>query len=70
MAVVFVVSVGRATRATDTAVIARILSRAATAMWLLPLAVAALSFWAFFTSSPEAWVAGTPPNVTVQVDTE
>lgn len=71
MAVVFVVSVGRAAKANDTVVITRILSRAATAMWVIPLAVAAVSFWAFLTSSPDAWVHGTPPpNVTVQITLE
>ncbi|WP_194410660.1 hypothetical protein [Microbacterium cremeum] len=69
MAVVFVVSLGRTSKATDIVVIRRILSRAATAMWVIPLAVAGLSFWAFFASSPEAWVGGTlPPNVTVRID--
>lgn len=69
MAVVFIVAVGRTSKATDTVVVTRILSRTATAMWVIPLAVAVVSFWAFFTSSPEAWVAGTlPPNVTVQID--
>lgn len=71
MAVVFVVAVGRAAKSTDTAVITRILSRAATAMWVLPLAVAIVSIWAFFTSSPDAWVHGAPPpNVTVQITPE
>lgn len=71
MAVVFVVSVGRARKATDTAAITRILSRAATAMWVLPLAVAVLSVWGFLTSSPDAWVHGTPPpNVAVKITQE
>lgn len=71
MAAVFIVSVGRTSKATDTVAVTKILSRAATAMWAIPLAVAVLSFWAFFTSSPEVWVAGTlPPNVTVQIDPE
>ena len=71
MAAVFVVSLGRAAKATDTAAITRTLSRAATAMWVLPLAVAVVSIWAFFTSSPDAWVHGTPPpNVTVQIQPE
>lgn len=71
MAAVFVIALGRAARATDTAAITRILSRAATALWVLPVAVAVLSMWAFFASSPEAWVLGTPPpNVTVHVDPE
>ena len=71
MAVVFIASLGRAAKATDTAVITRILSRAATAMWVLPLVVALLNVWAFFASSPDAWVHGTPPpNVTVQITSE
>lgn len=71
MAVVFIVAVGRTSKATDTVVVTRILSRAATALCVIPLAVAVVSFWAFFASSPEAWVAGTlPPNVTVQIDPE
>jgi hypothetical protein len=71
MAVAFIVSVGRASKATDSVLVTRILSRAATAMWVIPLTVAVVSLWAFFTSSPEAWVAGTaPPNVTVHIDAE
>ena len=69
MAVVFVVAIGRMSKATGTRAIKRIFLWAATAMWVIPLAVAVLSFWAFFSASPDAWVLGTPPpNVTVQID--
>ena len=71
MAVVFVVALGRASRATDTAVVTRVLRRAATAMWLLPLVAAALGLATFFTADPAAWIHTTPPpSVTVQVTTE
>ena len=40
MAVVFVISLSRASRATETTVVTRVLRRAATAMWVLPLLAA------------------------------
>jgi len=68
MAVVFVVAVGRASRATETAVVARVLGRAATAMWMLPLLAAIIGFATFFTADAAAWVHTTPPpSVTVAV---
>ena len=71
MALVFVMSVARAAQAGDTGTITRVLSRAATAMWLIPAVVAVASIWSFATTSPEAWFHGTPPpNVTVQLDIE
>lgn len=71
MALVFVVALGKAAKATSTAVISRTLRIAATAMWVLPLLAAALALTSFFTTSPEAWLNGVPPaNVTVQITSE
>lgn len=71
MAVVFVIALGRASRATDIAVVTRVLRRAATAMWALPLLAAVIGLVAFFAADPAAWFHGTPPpNVTVQVEIE
>ena len=71
MAVVFVLSLGRASRAADTTVVTRVLRRAATAMWVLPLLAAVIGFVVFFTADPAAWVHTTPPpNVGVEVTTQ
>lgn len=70
MAVVFVVALSRASRATETAVIARVLRRAAAAMWILPLVATVIGFVTFFTADPVAWVHTTPPpSITVQITT-
>lgn len=71
MAVVFVVSLGRASRAADTTVVTRVLRRAATAMRVLPLLAAVIGFVVFFAADPAAWVHTTPPpNVGVEVTTQ
>ncbi|MDQ7879490.1 hypothetical protein Q9R08_15970 [Microbacterium sp. QXD-8] len=71
MAVVFVVSLGRASRATDTTVVTRVLRRAATALWALPLLAAVIGLLTFFTADPAFWVHTTPPpNVSVEITTE
>ena len=71
MAVVFVLSLGRASRAADTTVVTRVLRRAATAMWVLPLLAAVIGFVVFFAADPTAWVHTTPPpNVGVEVTTQ
>ncbi|MDF2555388.1 MAG: hypothetical protein K0R60_1283 [Microbacterium sp.] len=56
MAVVFVLSLGRVSRAADTTVVTRVLRRAATAMWVLPLLAAVIGFVVFFAADPAAWV--------------
>ena len=56
MAVVFVLSLGRASRAADTTVVTRVPRRAATAMWVLPLLAAVIGFVVFFAADPAAWV--------------
>ena len=71
MAVVFVLSLVRASRAADTTVVTRVLRRAATAMWVLPLLAAVIGFVVFFAADPAAWVHTTPPpNVGVEVTTQ
>ncbi|HEY9306643.1 MAG TPA: hypothetical protein VIP82_02455 [Microbacterium sp.] len=71
MAVVFVISLGRASRATDTTIVTRVLRRAATAMWVLPVLAAVIGLVAFFTADPAVWVHTTPPpSVTVEITTE
>jgi len=71
MAAVFVSSLGRASRATETAVVTRVLLRAGTALWLVPLIAAVLGFAMFFTADPAAWLHTTPPpNVTVTITPE
>ena len=71
MAAVFVLALGRAAKAAEPAAIRRILSRAATALWLIPVVSAVISVWTFMATTPEAWVHGTPPpNVTVQITPE
>ncbi|WP_109211379.1 MULTISPECIES: hypothetical protein [Microbacterium] len=70
MAAIFVAALGRAAKATTTAAITRTLSRAATAMWVVPLLAAVLGIAMIMASSPDAWLHGTPPpNVTVQITT-
>jgi hypothetical protein len=71
MAVVFVISLSRASRATETSVVVRVLRRAATAMWALPLLAAVIGLVTFFAADPAAWVHTTPPpNVTVEITTQ
>ena len=71
MAVVFVISLSRASRATETSVVVRVLRRAATAMWALPLLAAVIGLVTFFAADPAAWVHTTPPpNVGVEVTTQ
>ena len=71
MAVVFVISLSRTSRATETSVVTRVLRRAATAMWALPLLAAVIGLVAFFATDPAAWVHTTPPpNVSVEITTQ
>jgi hypothetical protein len=71
MAVVFVISLSRASRATETSIVTRVLRRAATAMWALPLLAAVIGLVAFFAADPAAWVHTTPPpNVSVEITTQ
>ncbi|MEV5069326.1 hypothetical protein MRBLMI12_000898 [Microbacterium sp. LMI12-1-1.1] len=71
MAIVFIISLSRAFRATETAVVTRVLRRAATAMWALPLLAAVIGLVAFFAADPAAWVHTTPPpNVSVEITTQ
>jgi hypothetical protein len=71
MAVVFVISLSRASRATETSVVVHVLRRAATAMWALPLLAAVIGLVTFFAADPAAWVHTTPPpNVTVEITTQ
>jgi hypothetical protein len=71
MAVVFVNSLSRASRATETSVVVRVLQRAATAMWALPLLAAVIGLVTFFAADPAAWVHTTPPpNVSVEITTQ
>ncbi|MFB7892652.1 hypothetical protein ACFC1I_10685 [Microbacterium sp. NPDC056044] len=71
MAVIFVISLGRASRATETTVVSRVLRRAATAMWLLPLVAAAIGLVTFFTADPAAWAdTPPPPNVRYEITTD
>ncbi|WP_203580203.1 hypothetical protein [Microbacterium hibisci] len=70
MSIVFVVSVGRAAKATTAAAITRILSRAAAAMWVIPLLAAVLGIATFLTAAPDAWLHGTPPpHISVEITT-
>lgn len=68
MALVFVVALNRAAKAASTAKITRILSLAATAMWVVPLLAAILGVLSFVTASPETWVeGGVPSNVGFEI---
>jgi len=71
MALVFVIALGSAAKATRTAVINRIFRIAATALWAVPLLAAVLALAGFVTASPEALLSGLPPaNVTVQLTSD
>jgi hypothetical protein len=71
MALVFVVALGSAAKATRTEVISRTLRIAATALWAVPLVAAVLALASFVTASPEALLSGLPPaNVTVQITSD
>ncbi|MFE5408453.1 hypothetical protein [Microbacterium sp. NPDC056569] len=68
MALVFVVALSRAAKATSTAQISRILSLAATALWVVPLLAAVLGVVSFMSSGPEAWLdGGVPVNIDFQI---
>lgn len=68
MALVFVAALSRAAKATSTAKITRILSLAATAMWVVPLLAAILGVLSFVTASPETWVeGGVPANIAFRI---
>ena len=71
MALVFVIALGSATKATRTAVISRTLRIAATALWAVPLLAAVLALTSFLTASPEALLSGLgPANMTVQINSD
>ena len=71
MALVFVIALGSAAKATRTSAINRTLRIAATALWTVPLLAAVLALTSFLTASPEALLSGLPPaNVTVEITAE
>lgn len=70
MALVFVIALGYAAKATRTAVITRTLRIAATALWAVPLLAAVLALTSFLTASPDALVNSPLTNVTVQLTSE
>ena len=61
MALVFVIALSRAAKATTTAQITRILRIAATALWVVPLVASVLGIGSFITASPDAWLDGGVP---------
>ncbi|MFK4837971.1 hypothetical protein ACI3KY_19750 [Microbacterium sp. ZW T2_14] len=70
MALVFVVALGSAAKATRTAVINRTLRIAATALWAVPLLAALLALASFLTASPDTLTHGSLGSVSVEITSE